>query len=70
MVAAKVPTTVAAHPPSDSELKAVLGEAYPAFQGLVSRAGPGAAEWRRYTKTRPLGAQGHSREAELVLCAA
>ena len=53
MVAAKVPITVAAHPPSDSELKAVLGEAYSAFQALVSRAGPGAAEWRRYTKNSP-----------------
>lgn len=53
MVAAKVPNPVAAHPPSDSELKAVLGEAYSAFQALVSRAGPGAAEWRRYTKNSP-----------------
>ena len=31
----------------------VLGEAYPAFQALVARAGPGAAEWRRYTKNSP-----------------
>ena len=53
MVAAKVRTTVAAHPPSDSELKAVLGEAYTGFQALVGRAGPGAAEWRRYTKNSP-----------------
>ena len=53
MVAAKVPTAAATHPPSDSELKAVLGEAYSAFQALVSRAGPGAAEWRRYTKNSP-----------------
>jgi hypothetical protein len=53
MVAAKVPATVAAHPPSASELKAVLGEAYAAFQALVGRAGPGAAEWRRYTKNSP-----------------
>lgn len=53
MVAAKTPTAVATHPPSDSELKAVLGESYSAFQALVSRAGPGAAEWRRYTKNSP-----------------
>jgi uncharacterized protein DUF3788 len=53
MVATKPSTTVAAHPPSDTELKAVLGEAYSAFQDLVSRAGPGAAEWRRYTKNSP-----------------
>jgi hypothetical protein len=53
MVAAKVLTTVATHPPSDSELKAVLGEAYAAFQSLVRRAGPGAAEWRRYSKNSP-----------------
>ena len=53
MVVAKVPTTVPAHPPSESELKAVLGEAYSAFQDLVSLAGPGAAEWRRYTKNSP-----------------
>lgn len=53
MVATKATTTVPAHPPSDTELKAVLGGAYPAFQDLVSRAGPGAAEWRRYTKNSP-----------------
>jgi hypothetical protein len=34
-------------------MKAVLGEAYSAFQRLVHRAGPGAAEWRRYTKNSP-----------------
>jgi hypothetical protein len=34
-------------------MMAMLGEAYPAFQGLVSRAGPGAAEWRRYTRNSP-----------------
>ena len=34
-------------------MKAVLGEAYAAFQDLVSRAGPGAAEWRRYTRNSP-----------------
>jgi len=53
MVAAKIPPTVAAHPPSDTELRSVLGEAYAAFQDLVGRAGPGAAEWRRYTKNSP-----------------
>ncbi len=53
MVAGKAPTTVPTHPPSDSELKAVLGEAYSAFQALVDRAGPGAGEWRRYTKNSP-----------------
>jgi hypothetical protein len=50
---AKVPPPVAAQPPSDSEMKAVLGEAYDAFQALVMRAGPGAAEWRRYSKNSP-----------------
>lgn len=49
----KVPTAVAAHPPTESEMAAVLGDAYPAFQALVSRAGAGAAEWRRYTKNSP-----------------
>ena len=34
-------------------MKAVLGEAYAAFQSLVRRAGPGAAEWRRYSKNTP-----------------
>jgi hypothetical protein len=34
-------------------MAAVLGDAYPAFQALVSRAGLGAAEWRRYTKNSP-----------------
>ena len=53
MVTSKVPTAVPAHPPSESELKKVLGDAYSAFQGLVRRAGPGAAEWRRYTKNSP-----------------
>jgi Protein of unknown function (DUF3788) len=53
MAAATPPTTAAAHPPSGSEMRAVLGEAYAAFQALVRRAGPGAAEWRRYTKSSP-----------------
>ena len=53
MVAAKAQIAVAAHPPSESEMRAVLGEAYSAFQDLVRRAGPGAAEWRRYTKNSP-----------------
>jgi hypothetical protein len=34
-------------------MASVLGEAYPAFQALVSRAGAGAAEWRRYNKNSP-----------------
>jgi hypothetical protein len=34
-------------------MKTVLGDAYAAFQALVSRAGDGAAEWRRYTKNSP-----------------
>ena len=50
---ASVPTAVAPHPPTESEMAAVLGDAYPAFQALVSGAGPGAAEWRRYTKSSP-----------------
>jgi hypothetical protein len=50
---AKVPTAVAPYPPTESEMAAVLGEAYAAFQALVSRAGVGAAEWRRYTKNSP-----------------
>ena len=50
---AKVPTAVAPHPPTESEMAAVLGDAYPAFQALVGRAGAGAAEWRRYTKNSP-----------------
>lgn len=40
-------------PPTESEMAAVLGEAYPAFQTLVGRAGPGAAEWRRYNQKSP-----------------
>jgi hypothetical protein len=50
---AKVPTAVAPHPPTESEMAAVLGDAYPAFQALVGRAGAGAAEWQRYTKNSP-----------------
>jgi hypothetical protein len=38
-------------PPSDAELRSVLGEIYPAFQALVSRVGTG--EWRRYSKSSP-----------------
>jgi hypothetical protein len=34
-------------------MRVVLGESYPAFQALVALAGPGAAEWRRYTKNSP-----------------
>jgi hypothetical protein len=51
--AAKAPAIVPEQPPSESEMKAALGEAYAAFQDLVARAGPGAAEWRRYTKNSP-----------------
>lgn len=50
---AKVPMAVAPHPPTKSEVAAVLGDAYPAFQALVDRAGAGAAEWRRYTRNSP-----------------
>ena len=53
MVTTKVPKAVPARPPSESELKEVLGDAYSAFQGLLTRAGPGAAEWRRYTDNSP-----------------
>jgi hypothetical protein len=52
-VRAKVQTAVAPHPPTESEMAAVLGDAYPAFQALVGRAGAGAAEWRRYTRNSP-----------------
>jgi hypothetical protein len=48
--AAKDPTAVAPQPPTKSEMAAVLGDAYPAFQALV---GTGAAEWRRYTRNSP-----------------
>jgi hypothetical protein len=40
-------------PPSDAEMAAVLGDAYPAFQALLNRDGRGTAEWRRYTKQSP-----------------
>jgi len=50
---AKVATAVAPPPPTQSEMAEVLGDAYPAFETLVGRAGPGAAEWRRYTKNSP-----------------
>ena len=42
-----------ARPPSDAEMAAVLGDAYPAFQALVNRDGKATAEWRRYTKRSP-----------------
>lgn len=42
-----------ARPPSDAEMAAVLGDAYPAFQALVNRDGKGTAEWRRYTRRSP-----------------
>ena len=51
--AAKTPIAVPAEPPSESEMRGVLGEAYARFQDLVSQAGPDAAEWRRYTKKSP-----------------
>lgn len=34
-------------------MRAALGEAYQGFQRLVAQAGPGAAEWRKYTKNSP-----------------
>jgi uncharacterized protein DUF3788 len=34
-------------------MKALLREAYPAFQALVASGGPGAAEWRRSSKNSP-----------------
>lgn len=40
-------------PPSASELRKLLGDAYPAFQALVSRAERCAAEWRRYSNNSP-----------------
>ena len=40
-------------PPSDAEMAAVLGDAYPAFRTLLSRGGKGAAEWRQYNKQSP-----------------
>lgn len=49
----KVPTAVAPYPPTESEMATALGEAYPAFQALVRRAGVGAAEWRRYNEKSP-----------------
>jgi len=52
-VRAKAPAAVAPHPPTESEMAAVLGDAYPAFRALVDRAGAGAAEWRRYTRNSP-----------------
>jgi hypothetical protein len=39
--------------PSEADMVAVLGDAYPAFQALVNRDGKGTAEWRRYTKRSP-----------------
>lgn len=50
---AKIPNAVPPQPPSESEMRAVLGEAYPAFQVLVGGARPATAEWRRYTKKSP-----------------
>jgi uncharacterized protein DUF3788 len=34
-------------------MAAVLGDAYPGFQALVSRRGETTAEWRRYSKKSP-----------------
>jgi hypothetical protein len=42
----------AGDPPSESDLQAVLGAAYPAFRSLVTRGGA-AAEWKRYTRNSP-----------------
>jgi hypothetical protein len=50
---AKAAPADATSPPSESEMAAVLGDAYPAFQALVSRGGAGTAEWRRYGKQSP-----------------
>jgi hypothetical protein len=43
----------ATSPPSEAEMAAALGDAYAAFQALVTRGGEGAAEWRRYSKQSP-----------------
>ena len=51
----KPATADAASPPSESEMVAVLGDAYPAFQALVSRGGKGTAEWRQYSRQSPWG---------------
>ena len=39
--------------PSETEMAAMLGDTYAAFQALVNRDGKGTAEWRRYTKQSP-----------------
>jgi hypothetical protein len=52
-MARKTETEAPGKPPSESEMRAALGEAYPAFRDMVARAGPGAAEWRKYTKSSP-----------------
>lgn len=46
-------TAEATTPPSDAEMAAVLGEAYPAFQAMVSHGGKAVAEWRQYSKKTP-----------------
>lgn len=46
-------TEAPGEPPSESEMRTALGEAYPVFRDMVARAGPGAAEWRKYTKNSP-----------------
>src|SRR5512141_1358530 len=52
-LAKKIVTAVPEQPPSDTEMEAVLGDAYAGFRTLVEEAGAGAAEWRRYTKNSP-----------------
>ncbi len=53
MAPAATATREATTPPSESELAAVLGEAYSAFQALLSSHGETVSEWRRYSKKSP-----------------
>lgn len=53
MSGAERATPEATAPPSEAEMAAVLGEAYPAFQALASREGAAVAEWRRYSSSSP-----------------
>ena len=50
---AKLAAAVAPLPPTESEMAAVLGDAYPAFQAFLERCGAVSAEWRRYGKNSP-----------------
>lgn len=53
MPGAKAAATDVTRPPSESEMAAALGDAYPAFRALADRGGDGTAEWRRYGKQSP-----------------